>query len=295
MFYADWIRAIAVHSVIFIHCLLNAADTVNLQDRDAIEKKEGICKIMAQLGMPMFFYISGMSLTFTNTAKTNYFGFFKGKLRRLVVPFFLACLTLLIPRLYLSQEYEHWTRIDGEVENNFLVYMWKTIPSLHSKLSWLWFLPVLFVIMLLNYPFLVFTSRRKNKLPFSLQEDSKLIFGQILTLVVWAGVCFLIVEESEFKDYMLPSIVTLVLFYLTMMTWALCINSSMQMSYKLALWAKLIGPIFCVMMNNFKKGSNDSNLFGMLLGLNYQSMFVAQGILDQYFLKECLKYREELA
>jgi len=47
MYYADWIRVIAVHSVIFVHCLLNAADTVDLKDRDAIEKKEGICKVMA--------------------------------------------------------------------------------------------------------------------------------------------------------------------------------------------------------------------------------------------------------
>ena len=66
MYYADWIRVISVHSVIFIHCLLNAADTTDLKDRDSIEKKEGICKVMAQLGMPLFFYISGMSLTFFN-------------------------------------------------------------------------------------------------------------------------------------------------------------------------------------------------------------------------------------
>ena len=47
MYYADWIRVISVHSVIFVHCLLNAADTTDLKDRDAIEKKEGICKVMA--------------------------------------------------------------------------------------------------------------------------------------------------------------------------------------------------------------------------------------------------------
>ena len=47
MYFADWIRVTAVHIVIFVHCLLNAADTTNLQDRDAIEKKEGICKCMS--------------------------------------------------------------------------------------------------------------------------------------------------------------------------------------------------------------------------------------------------------
>ncbi len=47
MYYADWIRVFAVHSVIFVHCLMNAADTVNLQDKDSIEKKEGIFKCMS--------------------------------------------------------------------------------------------------------------------------------------------------------------------------------------------------------------------------------------------------------
>lgn len=79
MYYADWIRVISVHSVIFVHCLLNAADTTDLKDRDAIEKKEGICKVMAQLGMPLFFYISGMSSTFFNANKQGYVSYVKSK------------------------------------------------------------------------------------------------------------------------------------------------------------------------------------------------------------------------
>ena len=47
MYYADWIRVMAVHLVIFIHSLLNAGDTTEMYERDASEKKEGICKCMA--------------------------------------------------------------------------------------------------------------------------------------------------------------------------------------------------------------------------------------------------------
>jgi hypothetical protein len=47
-------------------------------------------------------------------------------------------------------------------------------------------------------------------------------------------------------------------------------------------------------MNNYKYGTYDSNLFGMLIGLHYQSIFVAQGILDTFYLTECLRFREEL-
>ena len=47
MVYADWIRVFAVHSVIYVHCIMNASDTVGLSERDALEKKEGIYKEMA--------------------------------------------------------------------------------------------------------------------------------------------------------------------------------------------------------------------------------------------------------
>ena len=102
MIYADWIRVFAVHSVIYVHCIMNASDTVGLSERDALEKKEGIYKEMAQLGMPLFFYISGLSTTFFKADRDGFLVYLKGKVMRLLVPMVLACLTLLVPRLYLS-------------------------------------------------------------------------------------------------------------------------------------------------------------------------------------------------
>lgn len=175
MYYADWMRVISVHSVIFVHCLLNAADTTEMYERDGLEKKDGICKTMAQIGMPMFFYISGMSSTFFNAEKHGYMAFVKGKVNRLVIPLVLAILTLLVPRLYFSQDFEPWTRVDDKIEANFLVYLVKVIPSLPSKLSWLWFLVVLFIVMLLNYPLMAWSQRRKKNIPLNFKEDGKLV------------------------------------------------------------------------------------------------------------------------
>lgn len=79
MFYADWMRTTAVYLVIFIHCLNNAADTVQLNDRDTQEKKDGICKCMAQVGIPLFFYISGMSSSFFNSKKNDYLAYVVSK------------------------------------------------------------------------------------------------------------------------------------------------------------------------------------------------------------------------
>ena len=58
---------------------------------------------------------------------------------------------------------------------------------------------------------------------------------------------------------------------------------------------KIIGPLFCIFMNNFKYGSYDSNMYGFLLGIQYDCMFHAQGMLDQFYLKDAMKYRSELA
>ena len=157
MYYADWIRVIAVHFVIFVHSLMNAADTTELSNHDAHEKKEGIFKCMVQIGMPMFFYISGMSATFFNAEKHGFCFFVKGKVQRLLVPLLMSILVFLIPRLYLSQDYEAWTRVDDKIESNFFVYAFKVFPSIHTKLSWLWFLVVLFIVMLLNYPLVAWT------------------------------------------------------------------------------------------------------------------------------------------
>ena len=70
-----------------------------------------------------------MSSTFFDTEKKGYAGFLKAKIMRLIVPLIGASLFLLVPRLYMSQEYEAWTRIDGDkITTNYFVYMWNVIP-----------------------------------------------------------------------------------------------------------------------------------------------------------------------
>jgi len=56
-----------------------------------------------QIGIPMFFYISGIGATFFNTEKNNYGIFVGGKVLRLLVPFVIAIFVFLIPRLYFGQ------------------------------------------------------------------------------------------------------------------------------------------------------------------------------------------------
>lgn len=78
MYYADWGRSITVYMVVFIHCLMNAGDLCDLSQAER-EKKEGIFKIVNQIGMPLFFYISGLSMTFFDFSKSGFKDFVKKK------------------------------------------------------------------------------------------------------------------------------------------------------------------------------------------------------------------------
>jgi fucose 4-O-acetylase-like acetyltransferase len=110
----------------------------------------------------MFFYISGMGATFFDTEK-NHFGIFVGgKVLRLLVPFIAAIFVFLIPRLYFGQEYEDYTRPNDEIENDYWEFMKKTLPTIYLKLSWLWYLPALFIDIMLTYPLLRWSIRRSR-------------------------------------------------------------------------------------------------------------------------------------
>jgi len=67
--------------------------------------------------------------------------------------------------------------VGDTVEDNYFVYLWKVLPSIPSKLSWLWFLIALFVVMILNYPLMAWTQRRKMMRPFDWRHDGKVILG----------------------------------------------------------------------------------------------------------------------
>jgi len=96
----------AIFLVIFVHALVNSADAANVsaEEQPTVKQKEdGIIKSLVQIGIPMFFYISGIGATFFDTEENNYGIFVGGKVLRLLVPFAIAIFVFLIPRLYFGQ------------------------------------------------------------------------------------------------------------------------------------------------------------------------------------------------
>jgi surface polysaccharide O-acyltransferase-like enzyme len=99
------VRALAIQLVIFIHCLVNSADAADFKadDNPGIQqKKDGIVKSLVQIGIPMFFYISGIASSYFNTEGRGFTLFFVDKVLRLILPFFAAIFIFLVPRLYFG-------------------------------------------------------------------------------------------------------------------------------------------------------------------------------------------------
>lgn len=159
----------------------------------------------------MFFYISGMAATFFNTEGKGFGIYFTDKVLRLAVPFVVGIFVFLVPRLYFGQQYEDWCIPDGKIEEDYWTFQAKTLPTIFSKLSWLWYLPALFIDCMLTYPLLAWSVRRAKKIPFNARDDGNIILMQLAIFVIWCFPCFYLDTSMNYGvRYLLPSTLTLV-------------------------------------------------------------------------------------
>jgi hypothetical protein len=118
-----------------------------------LEKKNGIIRCLLQMGIPQFFYLAGITISFYNCERKGFFKFLKEKTLGLLIPFVVLLLVILVPRLYFAQEYEPFSRPDGQnIEWDYSKFFIGTLPSLIMKMSWLWFLLALYLDCLIVYP-----------------------------------------------------------------------------------------------------------------------------------------------
>lgn len=142
-------------------------------------QRQACYRYFVQFGMPIFFYISGISSTNFNFEKEEpFWRFFIGKVKRLINPFILGIFFLLMPQLYIIQDWCSWGRLDdGQFkEHNIFKFYYKQFQDQFlMKLASFWFLLFLFILMMLNYPMIKWTSRRSRKLPF--EREDKITIG----------------------------------------------------------------------------------------------------------------------
>lgn len=139
----------------------------------------------------MFFYISGYATSFFKTEKRcAYARFVWGKLTRILFPFFVAVPLFLIPMLWMERDYcDAGGCVPPEATKEsglFTFYVkWLSVPGkLFNNISWLWYLPAMFVDFLLTYPILRWTKRRQAGLPFG-RGDVETVLLQLATMAIW--------------------------------------------------------------------------------------------------------------
>jgi len=128
--------------------------------------------------MPTMFFISGY-LTPISLERKGAAGFVKSKLKRLMLPWLLAVLTL-IPLYKIIFLYSR-----GLPQESWTTYFHITNPN---SQNWLWFLPLLFIFNLL-YLLLAKLNVRFEKLSFKWTVISTFVIGVIYSMVIgnWLG------------------------------------------------------------------------------------------------------------
>ena len=242
----------------------------------------------------MFFYISGIGATFFDTEKKHYGIFVGGKVLRLLVPFVLAIFVFLIPRLYFGQTYEDFTRNDDVIEEDYWTFMKASLPGIYNKLSWLWYLPALFIDFMLCYPLLRWTIRRSRKIPFEAGTDSGIMCLQAVTLGLWCIPNYYLIPQYDYNTtLLLPAIGVLSGVMFCLYTFQLAINTPNGAKY--AIWIKFVGPIGSICLNLFKVQTKNVNLYHTFLMINYDAVFFSQGVVDMCYWRSMIKSRKSIA
>lgn len=193
-----------------------------------------------------------MGATFFNTEGKGFFLFTWNKILRLMIPFVIAIFVFLIPRLYFGQPYEEWCRPDKvNMENDYWEFNKKIIPGIMSRLSWLWYLPALFIDCMITYPLLAWSVRRSQKIPFNGRDDGNIVFLQLGIFVAWCYPAFYLDTDDNYgQRFLLPSILTLSI--IMMLFYVLQLSIHTENGAKYAMMIKILGPCGSIALNLWK-------------------------------------------
>eukprot|EP00928_Gymnodinium_smaydae_P005939 TRINITY_DN12062_c0_g2_i2.p1 TRINITY_DN12062_c0_g2~~TRINITY_DN12062_c0_g2_i2.p1 ORF type:complete len:548 (-),score=30.88 TRINITY_DN12062_c0_g2_i2:140-1558(-) len=146
-----------------------------------------------QIGMPMFFHISGRA-----SALSPLVGFRKRtatSFRRLMLPFILCYVILIPPWQYIDKEYDWEHPSSFHMKANpisWLVHYYFTSEFLlYFDLAWLWFLPALFAIQLLCTPLFLLAERFQGLKMRYLRATAFVGFVVLFSLVMVCGFSFI--------------------------------------------------------------------------------------------------------
>eukprot|EP00164_Ancoracysta_twista_P004120 GFYU01005534.1.p1 GENE.GFYU01005534.1~~GFYU01005534.1.p1 ORF type:complete len:549 (-),score=140.37 GFYU01005534.1:1346-2992(-) len=147
--FTDWMRSVAIYLVVAVHIIVNMKRVLHLSTWEE-DKMDATIRVLVQFGMPLFFYLSGRASSFS---KDSPHVFVWKKIQRLIIPLVFGEIFIVIPTAYIGRKYRPCANQD--IDNFFEFFVdFFTHQFGCSGFEWLWFLPVLFGIAVINMPIL---------------------------------------------------------------------------------------------------------------------------------------------
>lgn len=159
IYYLDWLRILAIYLVVMYHCI-QALDWIDLWQ--GIERQHVVAYKASslQVGMPIFFHISGRAQALTGKPKAMRATCIV-RFKRLIIPFVVGYFLLIPFWQYV------WLRERPDNPQYFIVWIfWFFNPfgsNYKFSVGWLWFLPTLFGIGVCSAPIFLFAENHEPK------------------------------------------------------------------------------------------------------------------------------------
>lgn len=239
--------------------------------------------------MPTMFFISGY-LTPTSLENRTGWGFFKNKFRRLVIPWFVAVLTL-IPLYKVIFLYSR-----GLPQEHWSTYSYLTNPN---SQNWLWFLPLLFAFNLI-YLLLEKVNLRFEKISLKWAAAGSVVIG-----IVWA---YFVGGVAGFRSWTLTPVIDFenerVLFYLmSFILGVICFSKNVfaelpksKLLYNIAngvSWLPVTGHIFARLWPFFTPNPAEFLITPMYRFLWHLSFYLSALVMGYVMIESFRRYLDK--
>lgn len=193
VYYIDWMRVVSIYLVASYH-IIQALDWVGFYDhfKGGKEFVVGFRASSLQVGMPMFFHISGRAHALS--PPMGFYNTVVKRAKRLLLPFCIAYVLLVPPWQYIDKEYD-WAHpslfhMKANPIEWLLTYYTTSRFFFYFDMAWLWFLPALYLIIVFSSPLFIVAERYK--------ADKGLRWNIFWSFVIWISMGLLL-QASGFK------------------------------------------------------------------------------------------------
>jgi len=295
--YLDWLRAMAILSVILVHAMEQLPSTAENTPQWMIERKDGFMRVFCTFGVPIFFYISGTAQALN---RQNFWTYSKKRVLRMLLPTILAIPILLQPTQYMACNTGHtrkWCKAyfpDYPITYlSFLKNWYSSGLAVFSDLHWLWFLPAMLCVDLLNYApgrimlYLLeggFYGKNGKKRP--LKERGDIIASCVLNLL------YLTISGFAWPGLIPYQIAFVLAIIFVCIGLRLFVNTRQYPVWFITCW---IFPIFTALLALWwpHQSNGDEAAGSILLTFNLFTIFSLQGQLEQMALPYWLKFERD--